>query len=518
MRLPVSYLLDRLSPYLDDPLTFSADEDFPVDPPLFYSGERTLPRHGLYLARSEQLSKKPLLELGSFLLYSGPSLSLAPQNFFHLKDGITLTEISNELQKLFLAASRLEVSLNQAAYENAGPDRILSLAGEFLQKPLLLMTPEFHIMSRYIPPQITLSPEDLPVFPGALSPQIVNSLKNDEYYKAVETYTEPFLYAPSTQADLFCCINLLYDGIFIGRVILMEGTAPVRPWHNYFLKLPRHFLLPGYIKIWKRLEKQTDRSAFAAGLFEGIHTDAASLRMFLQDLSWTNEGPYLCVSIEPSEADIDNHTQTYFSREIESLIPSTVCAPVKNRIGLLCFIGDDASKRESFEQTLLYQVRESNFRIGISREFSGITNSVFAYRQADLALDYGMAEDPTLWTHTFDRAVLPYLLRACCRELPAEYVCHPAILTLRKTDAEKHSDYEQTLRMYLECGQNTALSAKRLFIHRGTMIYRLEHISLLTGIDLDSARERMYLMLSFALLDLENHEGLDSPSASRYYE
>ena len=62
----------------------------------------------------------------------------------------------------------------------------------------------------------------------------------------------------------------------------------------------------------------------------------------------------------------------------------------------------------------------------------------------------------------------------------------------------------KTLRVYLEHNLNTVQTAKALFIHRSTFLYRLERIKALLETDLEDPEELFYLNLSFRLLEMDN--------------
>lgn len=62
----------------------------------------------------------------------------------------------------------------------------------------------------------------------------------------------------------------------------------------------------------------------------------------------------------------------------------------------------------------------------------------------------------------------------------------------------------KTLRVYLDHNLNTVQSAKALFIHRSTFLYRLERIKAILETDFEDPEELFYLNLSFRLLDMDN--------------
>jgi len=62
-------------------------------------------------------------------------------------------------------------------------------------------------------------------------------------------------------------------------------------------------------------------------------------------------------------------------------------------------------------------------------------------------------------------------------------------------DRKRNSDLVRTLRVYFACGSNASSAADRLFLHRNSMIYRLERIRELTGLELRDHRVALALQL-----------------------
>ena len=72
-------------------------------------------------------------------------------------------------------------------------------------------------------------------------------------------------------------------------------------------------------------------------------------------------------------------------------------------------------------------------------------------------------------------------------------------------DRERRSDLVRTLKTYFAAGANASEAADRLFLHRNSMLYRLERIQKLTGLDLRDPRARLALQLG--LLAIEKGDG-----------
>lgn len=60
----------------------------------------------------------------------------------------------------------------------------------------------------------------------------------------------------------------------------------------------------------------------------------------------------------------------------------------------------------------------------------------------------------------------------------------------------------ETLRVYFQCNGNVAQTAKELYIHRNTLLYRLDRIREIGGFDLDDAETRLQLQLALRAYEL----------------
>jgi len=66
---------------------------------------------------------------------------------------------------------------------------------------------------------------------------------------------------------------------------------------------------------------------------------------------------------------------------------------------------------------------------------------------------------------------------------------------LQEHDRTHRSDLVLTLKTYFATGSNASEAADRLFLHRNSMLYRLERIQKLTGLDLKDNRVALALQL-----------------------
>ena len=91
-------------------------------------------------------------------------------------------------------------------------------------------------------------------------------------------------------------------------------------------------------------------------------------------------------------------------------------------------------------------------------------------------------------------------------EFPGELVCSRRILELRNFDALHHTDYYHTLKCYVQNQMNAVQTAKQLFIHRSTFLYRMEKISEIVDLDLSNYDLLLYVMMTLRILEQEGEE------------
>lgn len=67
---------------------------------------------------------------------------------------------------------------------------------------------------------------------------------------------------------------------------------------------------------------------------------------------------------------------------------------------------------------------------------------------------------------------------------------------LIKYDSLNNTDYEYTLRVYLECSGSVQMTAQRLDVHRNTVNYKMKVIREILGIEMND-EDKMNILLAF---------------------
>ena len=233
--------------------------------------------------------------------------------------------------------------------------------------------------------------------------------------------------------------------------------------------------------------------------------DYIAVSQALDALGWHSRHTYCCLYLQLSDMDQKNLTANSVCAYLENIL--TGCSAFPHGGGIVAFFNltlSDFSMTDLMER-MVHFVEDSSLNAGFSRCMNGHMNLRRQYIQAKIALQFGTRNTRTSGCI---RSTISRLTTSSIRQqkAPSYMLCHERLLFLQEHDDSSGSDYMRTLRCYLDNHCNVVQTARELFIHRSTLLYRLEKIKEILESDLSSPDEILYLMLSFRFIDLENEE------------
>jgi sugar diacid utilization regulator len=157
---------------------------------------------------------------------------------------------------------------------------------------------------------------------------------------------------------------------------------------------------------------------------------------------------------------------------------------------------DAADAREEVRR-LLRDVRgrgPGRLRAGVGGEHPGLRGISRSYLEAQEAVDVGRKLEPNATLHEYDE-VAPYLILSQNPLVAERYVSH---VLGRLLASDGRGSLMETLEAVLTTGSLKAAAAA-LRLHRHTVLYRMEKLRELLGVDLDDPAVRQRLQLALAL-------------------
>ncbi len=321
---------------------------------------------------------------------------------------------------------------------------------------------------------------------------------------------KPFYYERNDGTMVYC-INTHSDNRYLARFVvrLLDGSKRL---HTGEEKLVEHF--DGYIKLlYKRLatgssslSRQDD--AFHKLLRSISRTDltinASVLQSSIASYEWKISDTYGVMWFEFMDNVSWSNAGFYMACQLE-LQWQNSCA-VADGNGILWIFNytmmPAEKSGETFRKAFTKLLADYVCKCGVSSKFDDLTTLPARRHEAMLALKYGTIHDPSIWHYRFSNYKLEHILDSAVSELFSEQVCSKKLLELIVYDRKRTTDYARTLVCYLQNDLSASRTANKLFIHRTTLLRRLDTIKKITKIDFLDPDERAFILLSSKLLNM----------------
>ena len=177
-------------------------------------------------------------------------------------------------------------------------------------------------------------------------------------------------------------------------------------------------------------------------------------------------------------------------REILDLIPTQERDLLVDMSDGTCVLVKDVSDNENADETVEYAMAlqetvlgetGSGITVGISSLHTDVTELYRGYREAQQAIEVGEIYAPGDTVFSYSRLILERLLMQLPYETALEY---SRMLFNESTQSLLTDDMLQTIDMFFKKDLQISDAARALYIHRNTLIYRLDKIQGRTGLDL----------------------------------
>lgn len=135
---------------------------------------------------------------------------------------------------------------------------------------------------------------------------------------------------------------------------------------------------------------------------------------------------------------------------------------------------------EAVQETLMEEAVQT-VNVGIGEPKDTLAQLGESYSEARRAMEVGRVFNPAGSIHVYKRLMLERFLMNVSREESHHY---HSLLFNRKTTKLFNDEMLQTIEMFFAKDLNLSDTARQLFIHRNTLVYRLDKVQRQTGLDL----------------------------------
>jgi len=318
------------------------------------------------------------------------------------------------------------------------------------------------------------------------------------------SHRKPFIYKGQREnpEGYNYCVNLYVGDTYMGCCTLYDCMKPMRQSDYMLFQVFADYICRAMTKLSVLATSRvvTMKTIFSAFLQaypvseEDIHLATRFLRHNMQITSEQFQCWYCMVISSANRHKV--LPEQYLCITLEDMLPHTAAVAYDGYIVLLCAASDKSKMEDTFCPILLPYLMDMNFRVGISAPFQDIFKARSYFFQALSTLEIGSKQHPEEAVYRFESYVLSYLLSHAIGEYSPELLITQGLQELRT--ASDQVDYWETLKCFLDNECNASETARKMYLHRSTLLTRLEKIR--QWVDIDDPDVKMYLRIMTRLI------------------
>ncbi len=330
---------------------------------------------------------------------------------------------------------------------------------------------------------------------GYLSPQSAQRMKESGELDLLAPARGPVVYDSDIYPFPSIVCNVWQEGVFLSRLNLLCVDGDISPLRRRACEL----IVIHLSRVIARSEKLSSDGPLQSMLIDLLHGIRLSEELICDRLKSV---PQLADSLmqlffADVKAKDDRQIAPYYASLLKRLYPEGTFLPLvfEQQLILLAYAPDEAGF-DTITVKLAHFFTTHHLRCGVSNHFRRLSDLRGYCDQALAALETQSEAGLRFYRDIMLDRMLSYL--------PAEqarFLISPDIARLTEANRQYSFSLVETLRAYLECNCNLIRTAERLYLHKNTLLYRLNHIRSIIRCDLNDADERLLLMLSFKLLE-----------------
>lgn len=504
MRLSLTILNEQLSKW--SPKLIDHDEN----EKMLYIGayileEDMLPlEQHLLLMRSDCLNSS--ISQGGYAVLSigEPNSSITSNNICIIfPEDTSITKLFADIQRIFLKYSMWEEALFKATTNDADIQELCNLCDDIFENPILVYDNNLFLLA------ISNNMPGLPIWDydelsgkKTLPLDVLNDFKlNLEFQNTMSTKGAQ-LCSEHVIGYKVLYHNFWIDDYYAGRICINELGREITKGDFALLEYFSDIL---FSILQRTTFHQSNKvKAFEQSLKDLLEGNTVNELLFLQrlaDIGWSNGDSYICIQILIEERDSKTFSANYTCNRLENHFPYSFVFPYHDSIIMIINLNKNPKNISDFMNELKIFLREGLFRAGISTVSNDFLRIREYYIQTALAVTVGEKIDPMYWYYHFNDYVMQAMFYEMSKNISVDMFCERGIFELIKYDKEHQTQLYLTLKVFLDCNMNIAHAANELFIHRSTLMYRIDRISSLINLDIKNPKERFRILLSYHLLE-----------------
>ena len=288
----------------------------------------------------------------------------------------------------------------------------------------------------------------------------------------------------------YLCANIYADQEQIAGLYIQQHRTAFTPVHQQLAVVLCDILTKTIVARQKNAQQIYTGATIVRDLLDGKSVDAAIIDRLPKRANW--QGPWQLLVIRNHPLNASKLKQRNLLNTVRQMQIANIALDYRDDVVVLVDGGD----LDTFLEDLHRAISMRYYSVGLSLPYQNWSALGTYYLQALFAMEQGgfLPDLHACKDYAFEH--LLNLIDAKNRELE---LYHPALAQLKEYDRQQRTELYETLFQYLLHERNLVETAAALFIHRNSLVYRVKRIGELVKIDLDNAKERQFILLSYWL-------------------
>jgi hypothetical protein len=422
-----------------------------------------------------------------------------PCNLINIDAALDLPEVFNILQDIFEKYAAWNRQMIEAVIKDEPLQKIFEIGASALENPIALFDASLALI---------MTAGKLPEnYQGTIWEEVIrygySPVENLPFQERkriselIRTKNEPFFYK-SDPSDRYTQMiaGLSIDGKHFGTFGLIDIDKPFTLGQ---LSLVYHLKNVMELAISKNREITdiTEESCyFIERLINGFEVEKKVVEYHLKKRKWSIEDSFYILNFSSPEESLDEKLFKTYMYRIKKLTERAVIFTYENSIIAVLRERDYSLDDPAFLQELDDLLSRIGIKCGISLKFYNFMSIKYPYIQSKIAIMEGVKKDPHKLRYYFRDYYIDHIMNSLDNSTSLKSLCHPQVLKLKEYDKINNTEYVRCLFTYLQNGLNISQTARKLFIHRNTLIYRLNRITEIMEMDLRREEELFHLLFS----------------------
>ena len=313
-----------------------------------------------------------------------------------------------------------------------------------------------------------------------------------------------------------------FGNTYFNHAVMTMNTAYIRKDSVYLFRIFGECIKPIVSRDWEKEELFTHMyDSLLAELIRDNQLSRETIRIRAGYSKVPYTGRFLLFVIPIIRGS--GYSISRVGNELHCINPNSYVSLVDSELLLLeCFNEKDFEERSAKVIREISRVLDENSLVGGGGSlFTELYNMSAAYLQAKRAIDtqmqlgrsecdlkdccvlqecfMGQHKSLILFDDVFEYCFCDYSAEKFEMLTKSRYF--KALKALHDYDIQHRMNNLQLLRVYLENERRISETAVRMHMHRNNVTYRLQKIKELTGLDLDSANERLRILITYSMLN-----------------